>query len=242
MGDTDVPGVDACGPAQRRIRAPVPRARLVNGAVVIHRDADPRSPVRPGEGALAKARQEEQLQVAQGGDPGEVDHRLAQVILAVGIFHQIHLVDDIDQMGGFSDAPEYLGDPGAQFPVPLDTVPVEFADIAMAALAVALVPAQEGGDGEAVALAQGLVEFRLQGQGDIGARQAVEGRALVKVPVLGADIAADIDGQCRHYPETGQQGQQRRGARARHLANAAQGVDVEIPFGETHPEFVVAVG
>src|SRR5690606_31687695 len=186
--------------------------------------------------------QQEQFQVAEGGNPGEVHHGLAEVVLAVGIFHQVDLVDDVDQVNGFGDAPEHLVDPGPQLPVPFDAVPVEFADISVGALAVVLVPAQDGGEGEAVAVGEAVVELRFGGQGQVVPREVVAIRRLVKVAVLDAHIAANIEGDGGRGHQGGQQRQGRQDGVVHHSADAAQGVDVEIPLRKTHPEPVVAVG
>ena len=48
--------------------------------------------------------------------PGEMHHRLPQLGLSGRMFDEIDLVDDIDQVLRFGDAPEHLIDAHAQFP------------------------------------------------------------------------------------------------------------------------------
>ena len=42
-----------------------------------------------------------------------MNHGLAQLGLFVGVFHEVGLIDDIDQVARFGDAPEHPVDAGA---------------------------------------------------------------------------------------------------------------------------------
>ena len=50
-------------------------------------------------------------------------HGLAQFQLFVGVFDEVDLVDDIDQMARFGDPPEHTVDAQAQFPFIIAEVP-----------------------------------------------------------------------------------------------------------------------
>ena len=47
----------------------------------------------------------------------QIDHGLAQFIFTVGILGKITLIDDIHQMLGLGDTPEFFSDTEAQLPV-----------------------------------------------------------------------------------------------------------------------------
>jgi len=162
VGETNIPYAVSGGPAQGNIGAFVARAGSVVGIVVIHLQADAGAPIAAREGAFAKTRQQEQFDIAKSRNPGEMNHWLAQQFFSVGALHQVDLVDDIHQMHRLRNAPEHLV--GAQFPVLFHPVPVELADIAVAAFAVAFIPAHKGGKGDAVAVGEGVIKLRLEGQ------------------------------------------------------------------------------
>ena len=64
----------------------------------------------PGEGAFAEAGQDEEAEVAPVAQQVQVGHGLAQLVFRVDVLDQVGLVDDIDQMARFGDAPEDLAD------------------------------------------------------------------------------------------------------------------------------------
>ena len=70
-------------------------------------------------GARAVIGQGEEFQNAPLRRPGEVGHGLAQFAFLVGMFHEVGLVDDVDEVLRFRDAPEHAVHAQPQLPFPV---------------------------------------------------------------------------------------------------------------------------
>ena len=114
-----------------------------------------------------------------------MDHGLAQLDLLVGMLDEIGLVDDIDRIAGFGDAPEHPVDAQAQLPLAVaglsEQQQIGFAQIDMGALGVAGVVAQERRHGHAPPL--GVLEIELGRGGHTARVRALAGiRGGVGIP------------------------------------------------------------
>ena len=109
-------------------------------------------------------------------------HGLAQLGLLVRMVDQVGLVDDVDQMARFGDAPEHPVDAEAQFPFAAAQRAAQqqigFAQIAMGAGRVGGVGAEERRQGEAGRPGDLEIEFRLGDQPGVIAALAVPWAAV----------------------------------------------------------------
>ena len=141
----------------------------VEGIAGIHRQGGSEPPVQARKRALAEAGQNIQVNLAPIVKFGDIDHRLAQVVLAVQVFDQVDLVDDVDQMVRFRHPPEHLVEAGQDFPAVGLIEPIGLADIKVGALAIAGIQTQIRNKTELVLAAFGPVaELRLDNQGYFG--------------------------------------------------------------------------
>ena len=109
-------------------------------------------------------------------------HGLAQLGLLVRMAGQVGLVDDVDQMARFGDAPEHPVDAQAQFPFAAAQRAAQqqigLAQVAMAAGRVGGVGAEERHQGETCRLGDLEKEFRLGDQPGVMVALAVIGGGL----------------------------------------------------------------
>ena len=109
-------------------------------------------------------------------------HGLAQLGLLVRMVDQVGLVDDVDQMARFGDAPEHPVDAEAQFPFAAAQRAAQqqigFAQIAMGAGRVGGVVAEERRQGEAGRPGDLEIEFGLGDQPGVIGTLAVMGGGL----------------------------------------------------------------
>ncbi|MDA0229775.1 MAG: hypothetical protein O3B21_06255 [Proteobacteria bacterium] len=81
-------------------------------------------------------------------------HRLAEFFLLIRALHQIGLVDDIDQMTRFGNAPKHLVDAGAQFPLAVleftEEQAIGLANVPMGAPCIGAVVAKKRFENEAL--------------------------------------------------------------------------------------------
>ena len=96
-----------------------------------------------GKRPLPEVRQDVELPVAVVTQIVEVQHRLAEFLLAVDVFHQICLVDDIHQVLGFSDPPENNVKPDFSHPAIVLDLPVQLSYIGMCSLVIGCVIAEK---------------------------------------------------------------------------------------------------
>ena len=112
-------------------------------------------------------------------------HGLAQFLLFVGVFDQVGLVDDIDQVARFGDPPEHTVHTQAQLPFVVADLAVHqnigFAQVEVRALGVGAVIAKERCQVEASAPVVLKVKFRLREKA--GRMRALSGKqAGLRVP------------------------------------------------------------
>src|SRR5690606_6940074 len=90
----------------------------------------------PGISTFPKIGQYKKIQGAPVMQGGKMQHRLTQFIFAIGRFDPICLVNNIDQMLGFGDAPEYPINTQVNFPVVTYMKIFQFANIKMTTLRI----------------------------------------------------------------------------------------------------------
>ena len=106
--DVEIP--DCIRPSRRPVDAVSARPGFVSGTFRIHEWLGTQAPLPPRVGPLAKPRQHVEIERAPVADESEVDQRLADLVLAVDVLHQVRLVDDVDELVGLGDAPEHAAD------------------------------------------------------------------------------------------------------------------------------------
>jgi hypothetical protein len=99
---------------------------------------------------------------------------LSQLVFPVRVFHQIGLVDYVDQVLRLGDSPENPVDAKTQLPVLAHMKPVKLAQIEMGAFRIQGVEPPEGDEGDAVVAAVPFVpEFGMQDKGRVEGRTAL---------------------------------------------------------------------
>ena len=123
-------------------------------------------------------------------------HRLAELFFLVGALDEIGLVDDIDQMTRFGNAPKHLVDAGAQFPFAVlefaEEQAVGLADIPMGAARIGAVPAQKRFQHEAFAGLVLKVRFRFGDQRQAVLALAIEDARLGKIAPFQSETPGDF--------------------------------------------------
>ena len=122
--EPDIERSEAAAVPAGEIEMPLLRRGFVRRQLVVDDKLGTQATVPAGKGARAVPGQPEQLQCPPIPRPGDMDHRLTQLGLLVRVFHEVGLVDDVDQGTRFDDAPEDSIDAKTQFPF-------VFADIAV---------------------------------------------------------------------------------------------------------------
>ena len=64
---------------------------------------------------------------------GQIDHRLAEVIITIDVFHRIDLIDDVHEMTRFGNTPEHSMGAHQQLPVATAKAVIGFAQVYMTA-------------------------------------------------------------------------------------------------------------
>ncbi len=87
---------------------------------------------------------------------------MAQLFFAVQVFHQIGLVDDVDQVNELGRSPKHLAYTEAQFEIVVQIEVGEFTNVKMRAFGIRAVLAVERGEGKTTAVLKLVVILRLQ--------------------------------------------------------------------------------
>ena len=180
--EAEIERPEAVAVAGGKIEMPFLGPALVGRKVVVdpERRAQPAGAAR--EGAQAVVGDREQLGRAPVAGEREMGHGLAQLGLLVRMVDQVGLVDDVDQMARFGDAPEHPVDAEAQFPFAAAQRAAQqqigFAQIAMGAGRVGGVVAEERRQGETGRPGDLEIEFGLGDQPGVIAALAVMGGGL----------------------------------------------------------------
>jgi len=74
----------------------------------------------------------------------EIDHRLAELLLGIGVVDVVRLIDDIDEVTGFGLSPENLAKTNHQIPVVGKVLPICLAQVEMCSPAVDVIEARIG--------------------------------------------------------------------------------------------------
>ena len=90
---------------------------LVGNPLLVERNAGSEAALAPGQRPFAVERHGEEFQHAPVRRPGEMGHELAHPALFVRVVGQVDLVDDVDQVMEFGDAPEHPVDAEPRLPL-----------------------------------------------------------------------------------------------------------------------------
>ncbi len=124
-----------------------------------------------------------------------MQHRLAELFLAVDALDRVDLVDHVDQVLRFDHAPEHRVDADAPLVVAVDAQPQQFADVGVLAAAVFVVGAHEQLGAEAVvAVVPARRPARLERQRRVVVELIVELRVLGEGHRLDRDVTRKIGG------------------------------------------------
>ncbi len=159
-------------------------------------------PFRLAESPLAKTGQQQNIDHAPVMVTLPVDHRLAELVLAIDALDRVDLVDHVDQMLRFGHAPEHRVDPDAPLVVPVYMQPEQFADVGMLAPRVLAVRAQEQFDSpQIVAPVPLTAPLRLERQRDVVVELLVELRLLAEGHGFERDVAREFRNRLRGEKE-----------------------------------------
>ena len=93
--------------AGREIRMPLFGPALILHPLVVHESSEAQATASARVDTRTVIRQPEEFQGTPIAGPRDVDHGLPQLHFAVGMFEEVDLVDDIDQVLRFGNAPEH---------------------------------------------------------------------------------------------------------------------------------------
>ena len=162
----DVQGAETVAVTGCDVEVPLLGAALVEGVVVVEGQRVAQAAPGPRKGAGTVVGQAENLDHSPIRGPGEMGHGLAQLFLFVGVFDQIGLVDDIDQVARFRHSPEHPVDPEAQLPFTAvalaEPQQIGLAQVEMGSVRVGAVVAEKGGQRKAAAAGVFKMEFRFR--------------------------------------------------------------------------------
>ncbi len=148
--DADIPISENVFPAEREIGTPMLASRFINSEIRGDRQWSTKPAIARRKRALTKTGQEECAEGPVIGEPLDTDHWLTQFVLLVDVLDLIGLIDDIDQMARFRDAPEDAADTEPEGPGIGQMLPAGLTNIEMAAFPIVGVDPQEWDDGQAV--------------------------------------------------------------------------------------------
>ena len=228
---------------------PLFRRGLVRGPIGIHDRRGTQATVYARKGALAVPGQPEQLQRPPVPRPGEMDHRLTQLGLLVRVFHEVGLVDDIDQGTRFDDTPEDSIDAQAQFPFVFADIAVQekigLAQIGVGAVRIPGVVSVKRGYGNASAFVVLGIGRYLHGQaarmralagirGSLGVEPGLRGKTPGKLDPIGDPVVGVRSGR-EHRKQYPQRCREKDGEACDHrvhhrAATAERGVHEHIPL------------
>ena len=141
------------------------RPKLVCGPIRIDERLGAQAPFLPRERSLSKPRQHEQIQGTPVADEGEVDERLAELVLAVDVLHEIRLIDDVDEMVGLGDSPEHPADPDAKLGLVEHPLIQQFPYVEVRAPVIRRIEPQERREQQALpVVVERVVELGLSGE------------------------------------------------------------------------------
>ena len=194
VGHADVEIPDCLRPPDRVVDALPARAGLVGGPFGIDERLRAKASLAPRKCPLAKPGQHEQIDHAPVADEGEVDERLAELVLAVDVLHEVRLVDDVDEVPGLGDSPEHPADADAKLRGVEHPLVLQLAHIEVRALVVRGIEPQEGRKQQALpAVVELVIELRLHGERETVTVLAGMGGRAREAARLDLDSAARLD-------------------------------------------------
>ena len=103
--------------------------RFVFRGIAVDTERCPEAAVFAGERSFAKVGQRKELEPAVVPIDIEVNHRLAKLGFLVDVFHEVGLVNDVDEMSRLGDTPEDLVDTDGEIPIVTVDAPVQFPEV-----------------------------------------------------------------------------------------------------------------
>ena len=187
---------EAAAVADGGVPVPLAGTALIGGVVVIqdHRQPQAAAPARIGEPPMVG--HAEQLQRPPIARPGEVGHGLSEPHFLVRMLNEVDLIDDVDQVLRFGDAPKDAISAQAQFPLVVPNVAeqqqIGFAHVEVGTLGVPGIVAKERNEGEDPSSRVFQVQLRLRYEtAGMGALAGVCG-GLGVPPALDAQTACEL--------------------------------------------------
>ena len=155
------------------------------------------------ESAFAKSGQHQEIENAPVLVVFQMQHRLAELFLAVDTFDQVDLVDHVDQVLGFDHAPEHRVDTDAPLVIAVDVKPQRLAHIGVLAALVFAVGANEQLEApQVVAIVPLAVPLGLERRGQVLVELLIELRRLREQLRLERDVAGKLGrGMARHQQQ-----------------------------------------
>ena len=194
VGHADVEIPDRLRPPDRVVDALAARAGLVGGPFGIDERLRAKASLAPRKRPLAKPGQHEEIDRPPVADEGEVDERLAELVLAVDVLHEVRLVDDVDQVIGLGDSPEHPADADAKVRGVEHPLVQQLAHIEVGALVVRGIEPQEGREQQALLpVVELVVELRLNGERETVTALARMGGRVREATRLELDSAGRLD-------------------------------------------------
>ena len=123
------------------------------------------APLPPQVCPLSKPRQHEQIESTPVADEGEVDERLAELVLAIDVLHEVRLIDDVNQMVGLGDSPEHPADADAKLRIIEHALVQQLPYVEVRPPVIRGIEPQEGREQQALpVVVERVIELGLQGE------------------------------------------------------------------------------
>ncbi len=176
------------------------------------------------ERPLAEKRHSIEIEAAPIAEEREIDHGLAQELVAVDVFNRIGLVDDVHQMARFGDAPEHAMGADQHLPVHAAVAVMRFAHVEMRAPIIVEIETTERHEVQRLAVfvpTVGKIELAEDRRIQMAIVLAGPLRILRERPQLDADhgIALEFSGNGGRSAESPCDGAQRQQTRAMKLSH-----------------------
>ena len=131
VGQTDIEIAEDLRPPHSYINVPLFRAGIERRRPFLDRCFAAKPGACRRKHAFPEVRQDKNAERPEIALDIQIEHRLPQLRLTVGIFDGIVLIDDVDQVARFRDAPEHLVDADDRVPSVAQMQPVPRPQVGM---------------------------------------------------------------------------------------------------------------